>query len=84
MLDKEQRSHRARIAALTRWSREHPHDNAVRGQNGLQAKWRREVLAEDPSLDPEVDAAEITRRVRCKQRLHMQRLDLKGAEKRWT
>jgi len=41
----------ARIAALTRWSREDPRGNAERGQAGLQRKF---YDATDPSL-PEAE-----------------------------
>lgn len=77
-LTDEQRSQRARIAALTRWSKESPAANAARGQAGLLEKFRREVLAEDPAIaEPE-----LTRRAECRRKLHMQRLSFKASRAR--
>jgi hypothetical protein len=69
-LTPEQRSESARIAALTRWSKEDPAANAARGQAGLLAKFEREVRAEHPDL-PE---AEVIRRAEAARRAHMRRL----------
>lgn len=69
-LTPSQRSQRARIAALARWSREDPTANAARGQQGLLDKFRREILDEFPGLvDPE-----LTRRAEARRRAHMQRI----------
>ncbi len=54
-LTPEQRSLRASIAAITRWARENPAANAARAQAGLLERFRREVLAADPSVnEPEL------------------------------
>lgn len=66
-LTPEQRSQRARIAALARWSREDPTPNAQRGQAGLRARFLREVIAEFPG----VADAELERRAECRYRQHM-------------
>jgi hypothetical protein len=65
-----QRSQRARLAALTRWSRENAAAAAARGQAGLLEKFRREVLA----ADPQVAEPELTRRAEAARRAHMTRL----------
>lgn len=65
----EQRSQRARIAALARWSKEDPAKNAERGQAGLIAKFEREV---DP--DGVLSDAERRRRAECRRREHLARL----------
>ena len=44
-LTPQQRSMRASIAAHTRWSQEHPAENAARGQAGLLGKFEREIRA---------------------------------------
>lgn len=69
-LTPEQRSERARIAALTRWSREDPSVNAERGQQGLRDKFHRQIAEEFPGL-PE---AELIRRAESRYRAHMARL----------
>ena len=77
-LTPSQRSQRARIAALERWSREDPAANAARGQQGLLAKFRRDVLDEFPDLvEPE-----LTRRAEARRRAHMQRLAYRSARAR--
>lgn len=68
-LTPEQRSLRARIAALARWSREDPIANALRGQAGLLARFEREV---DPNN--ELHPAERLRRAEARRREHMARL----------
>ena len=65
-----QRSQRARMAALRRWSQEDPHANAVRGQEGLLERFRREIVAEQG----EVVEPELTRRAVARRREHMARL----------
>lgn len=77
-LTPEQRSQRARLAALARWSKESPAANASRGQAGLLEKFRREVIADDPS----VVEPELTRRAECRRRLHMQRLAYRSSRTR--
>lgn len=77
-LTPEQRSARARIAALARWSKEDPAANAARAQAGLLQKFRREVVADDPS----VTEPELTRRAECRRRLHMQRLAYRSSKAR--
>ena len=65
-----QRSQRARIAALRRWSQEDPHANALRGQAGLLERFRREILAEQG----DITEPELARRAQARRREHMQRL----------
>lgn len=77
-LTPEQRSMRARLAALTRWSREDPQPAARRGQDGLLNKFRREVAAECPGLGE----AELTRRAEARRRAHMTRLAFRSARAR--
>lgn len=76
-LSPSQRSQRARIASLARWSKESPAANAARGQAGLLAKFEREV---DP--DGVLPAAERRRRAECARKLHMARLSLKASKAR--
>ncbi|WP_242890126.1 hypothetical protein [Actinomadura litoris] len=73
----EQRSQRARIAALTRWSREDPRPNGERGQRGLLDKFEREV-------DPEgaLTPAERARRAEAARKAHMTRLAYRSAKAR--
>jgi hypothetical protein len=68
-LTPKQRSTRARIAALIRWSQEDPTANAERGQAGLRARFEREV---DP--DNTLSPAERARRTDAAYRAHMARL----------
>lgn len=77
-LTPEQRTQRARIAALTRWSRENPKANAERGQDGLLEKFRREVLEPDPA----VVEPELTRRAEAARKAHMARLAYRSAKVR--
>lgn len=77
-LTPSQRSQRARIAALERWSREDPSANAARGQQGLLDKFRREILEEQPGLvEPE-----LTRRAEARRRAHMTRLAFERSRQR--
>jgi hypothetical protein len=76
-LTPEQRSTRARIAALTRWSQEDPAANAARGQAGLLEKFRREVIA----ADPQVVEPELTRRADAARRAHMARLSFQRSRR---
>lgn len=69
-LNPEQRRQRARLAALTRWSKEDPQLSAVRAQAGLLARFRREIAATHPDLPP----AELDRRAEAARRAHMTRL----------
>ena len=73
-----QRSIRARIAALTRWSAEDGKPNALRAQAGLRAKFVREVRDRFPDLGD----AEVERRAESAYRAHMQRLALKSSKAR--
>ncbi len=73
----EQRRLSAQIAANTRWSREDPTLNAVRGQEGLTRRFEREV---DP--DNVLDPAERARRVECARRAHFGRLALASSSAR--
>ncbi|MCP2255091.1 hypothetical protein LY13_003865 [Prauserella aidingensis] len=79
-LTPEQRSQRARIAALARWAKESPGANAARGQAGLLERFRREVL----DADPEIVEPELSRRAEAARRLHMQRLAFKSSRARTT
>jgi hypothetical protein len=76
-LTPQQRTQRARIAALTRWSQEDPAANAARGQAGLLEKFRREVLAADPG----VVEPELTRRAEAARRAHMVRLNFQRSRR---
>lgn len=77
-LTPEQRSQRARIAALTRWSNENPKASAIQGQNGLRARFEREVAAKFPDLQP----AELARRAEAAYRAHMARLSFASGKVR--
>jgi hypothetical protein len=72
-----QRSQRARIAALTRWSREDPAATAARGQAGLLRKF-------DDQVDPDrtLPEAERIRRAEAARRAHMQRLAFRSSKVR--
>ncbi|MEV0269201.1 hypothetical protein AB0H43_10520 [Hamadaea sp. NPDC050747] len=74
----EQRSQRARLAALARWSREDPKPSGLRANAGLRAKFTREVEAEYPGLPP----AELARRAEVRFREHMVRLALASSKAR--
>ncbi len=74
----EQRTQRARVAALARWSRENPKTNAERGQAGLLSKFRREVLEHDPT----VVEPELTRRAAAARKAYMVRLAYRSAKAR--
>ena len=69
-----QRSQRARIAALTRWSKENPAATAARGQAGLAARFEREV---DP--DGLLPLPERVRRADAARKAHMARLAARSA-----
>jgi hypothetical protein len=73
-----QRVQRARIAALTRWSREDPKANAERGQAGLRLKFVRETRERFPDLGD----AEIERRADAAYRAHMARLAFQRSKAR--
>jgi hypothetical protein len=74
VLTPAQRSSRARIAALTRWSQEDGKANAERGQAGLRQKFYDQT---DPSL-PE---AERQRRAHAAYRAHMARLSFERSKR---
>lgn len=74
----EQRTQRAKYAALIRWSRENPRESALRAQAGLLDKFLREVDAHEPGL-PE---AERLRRAECLRRAHMKKLAFKSSRTR--
>ena len=76
-LTAEQRTLRARNAALTRWSKEHPSEQGRVGQAGLLAKFEAEV---DP--DGVLPAAERLRRAEALRRAHMTLLALKSSRAR--
>lgn len=77
-LTRNQRTQRARLAALTRWAHEDPAANAARGQHGLMDKFRREVLDRAPG----VVEPELTRRAVALRRAHMQRLAFESSKAR--
>ena len=72
-----QRTQRARIAALTRWSREDPAATAARGQAGLMARFVEQV---DP--DRVLPEAERRRRAEAARRAHMATLAFRSAKAR--
>lgn len=76
-LSPEQRSMRATIAALARWKNEDPTENARRGQDGLLAKFEREI---DPNN--ELSPVERRRRAVAARREHMVRLAFTRSTKR--
>ncbi|MQA12955.1 MAG: hypothetical protein GEV09_01970 [Pseudonocardiaceae bacterium] len=73
----EQRSQRARIAALARWAHEDPTANAARAQAGLRRKFENEV---DP--DRVLPEAERARRTECAWRAHLARAAFASAKAR--
>ena len=77
-LTPEQRSIRARKAALDRWSREDPAAAAIRGQAGLAARFDREAREFEPGLSD----AEYARRAACAYRAHFQALALASSKAR--
>lgn len=76
-LTPEQRRLRAKAAALARWSREDGQAQAIKAQNGLLAKFEREV-------DPEGVLTPAERRTRAlrARRAHMASLALKSSRAR--
>jgi hypothetical protein len=78
LLTPQQRTRRASIAANTRWSREDPSENAVRGQAGLLAKFDREAREAEPGLSE----TEYARRAESAHWAHMQRLALASSKAR--
>jgi hypothetical protein len=77
-LTPSQRTQRARIAALKRWSQEDPSANAVRGQAGLLDRFRREIVAEQG----DIAEPELTRRAEVRRREHMARLAFQASRAR--
>jgi hypothetical protein len=73
-LTAEQRSSRASIAALTRWSQEDPAANAARGQAGLRAKFYNQT-------DPTLPETERQRRAHAAYRAHMTRLSFQRSKR---
>lgn len=73
----EQRSLRARIAALSRWAKEDPSAAAARGQAGLLARFIDQV-----DLDRTLPEPERMRRAEAARKAHMARLALKSARAR--
>ena len=69
-----ERSLRASIAALARWSREDPAAQAAKGQAGLRAKFLAEIDEEFPGLAEQ----ERQRRAEARYREHMKRIRLAG------
>jgi hypothetical protein len=78
VLTPEQRTLRARKAALTRWSKETPtRENALRAQAGLLAKFLTQV---DP--DNQLPETERYRRAIAARKAHMAGLALKSSKAR--
>jgi hypothetical protein len=77
-LTPQQRTLRARKAALDRWSRENPAEQAARGQAGLPARFEREAREADPAASD----AEIARRAESARRAHMAGLALASSKAR--
>jgi hypothetical protein len=77
-LSPEQRSQRARIAALARWSQEDPRPTGIRAQAGLRARFEREAKEKFPDLP----AAEQTRRADAMYRGHMASLAFRSSKAR--
>lgn len=77
-LTPEQRTQRARMAALARWQKEDPTTNARRAQAGLLDKFRREIVAEQG----DIDEPELTRRAEARRRLHMVRMSYAASKAR--
>lgn len=73
-----QRSLRARIAALTRWSTEDPKPNGERAQRGLRARIERETRERFPDLGD----TELARRADCAYRAHFARLGFASGKAR--
>jgi hypothetical protein len=65
-------SERGRYAALSRWAKENPIVNATRGQQGLRARFLREVDEHAASVGEELTEKERQRRADVRYRLHMQ------------
>jgi hypothetical protein len=77
-LTPSQRTQRARIAALKRWSQEDPTANAKRAQAGLLDRFRREILADQG----DIAEPELTRRAIARRREHMTRLAFQASKSR--
>jgi hypothetical protein len=75
-LTPSQRTQRARIAALKRWSQEDPQANA--GQAGPLDRFRREIVAEQG----DIAEPELTRRAEARRREHMARLAFQASRAR--
>lgn len=83
-LTPEQRSQRARIAALTRWSRHDPHEQGLRCAAGLRARLERDVDEAAARSEPGkvLPPGERERRVQAALRAHMRSLALKSSRAR--
>lgn len=77
-LTAEQRTLRARRAALVRWSKEDPAPQGRRGQAGLMNGFRRQVLEHDP----DVTEPELTRRAEALRKAHMADLAFRSSKVR--
>lgn len=76
-LTPEQRSQRARTAALSRWANEDPTGQVISMQRGIQKRFEREV---DP--DETLPLAERQRRAEAARKAHMARIALKSSRVR--
>jgi hypothetical protein len=73
----ELRSQRARIAALTRWSREDPGPATKKARDGFNASFEREVDPEGILPEPE-----RLRRAEAAKKAHFARLAMRSAKAR--
>ena len=75
-LTPEQRTLRARGAALSRWAGEDPTESMKHARSGFHERFRREVY------EPGLTEAEIERRAAAAMRSHMTRLALASSKAR--
>jgi hypothetical protein len=73
----QERAQRARIAALTRWSREDAREGTGPARRGFRARFERQVDPEG-KLPPQ----ERSRRAEAAMRAHMARMALRSAQAR--
>jgi hypothetical protein len=82
MLTPEQRSQRARIAALARWAKEDAAHMGHRGTAGLMRRWGAEVDEAAAANGEVLTPQQRLRRVETLQKLHMQRLAFNSSKAR--
>lgn len=81
-LTPEQRSQRARLAALTRWSKEDPRENVTRASAGFLAKFLREVDEAAAASGEVLTENERRRRAEAARRAYMTRLAFASSKAR--